>query len=151
HEQFAVLVELEHLMALRRADGSADRSGRSAARTASRLSTAGCRGAATATGGCTTSSTCCRTAGRTSCRTSGPAALTWPIVVAVGDPDVVVAINEQAVRKHDNARAEALDQFAVLVEVQDGIEVRHLPCRRVVAAVRAAPIENPHGLPIAID
>jgi hypothetical protein len=50
-----------------------------------------------------------------------------------------------------SGRAEALDQFSALIEMQDRIEIRHLAGGRVVAAVGAAAVENPDRLAVLVD
>ncbi len=57
--------------------------------------------------------------------------------VAVGDPDVVLRIDEEAVREKQFARAEGLHVAPMLVEFHDGIDVAAL------AAVGAAAFGNP--------
>src|SRR5581483_7124066 len=64
---------------------------------------------------------------------------------AVGDPDVVVGVDEDAVRKREDAGAEALDQLAGRIEVQDRIE------RRVRAGVRAAAFGDPDASSVLVD
>src|SRR4029079_4858202 len=43
---------------------------------------------------------------------------------ALGDPHVALVIDEEAVRPVEETRAEALDQIAVQVELQDRIDFR---------------------------
>src|SRR5262249_54236072 len=148
-QQLAVLVELEDLMSLGRTSGRAHRSGRSA--TGSRCAPATSTGSSSCRSGTTAGTTGCTARTGRCCATGGPAALAGTAVVAIGHPCVFVAVNEQAMREHDDPGAEALNQLAVFVEVQDRIEIRHLPRRRVVAAVCAAAIEDPHRFAIAID
>ena len=61
------------------------------------------------------------------------------IVLVVGDPDVVVAIDVNAVGRHEEPGAKALDQPAGRVEVKNGIDRR----RFEAGAVAAAPVGDP--------
>src|SRR5262249_24806968 len=58
----------------------------------------------------------------------------------VGDPDVAVLVDVDAVGKEDLAGAEALEQLASLIELHDRVGSRPR------AAVRAAPFADPDAL-----
>src|SRR6185295_17243962 len=64
---------------------------------------------------------------------------------AVGDPDVAVAVDVNAVRPHEHARAEALDESSCRVEFLDRRDVG------ADAVLIAAAIERPDAPPVAID
>src|SRR5262249_10071152 len=95
-QQLAVLVELEHLMSLGRTSCGAHRSCRPAASSGGASGTTGC--SASWCSGSAAGTTCCAASTARRCATpgtGGTAALARTVVVAVRDPDVAVAIDEQ--------------------------------------------------------
>src|SRR6266850_5543239 len=84
--------------------------------------------------------------GATGC-TSAAAAPTASGTGTIGDPDVALAIDMNAVRRRDQSRAKVRDQIPVGVEFQNRIK------RRADAAVGATPLANPDtgAVPIDVD
>ena len=55
------------------------------------------------------------------------------------------------VREDQHPRAEALDHLARRIEVQHGVERRHLAARAIQAAVLPAALGNPDALAVLVD
>src|SRR4029079_16475384 len=106
-EQLAVGAELVDLVADRRAGTRTDRTAR---RLAARASTSRRRAAPGRTG---------RAAASAARRQRGG-------VLAVGHPDVAVAVDMNPVREDEHARAEARYELAVRVELENRRQVGHL-------------------------
>jgi hypothetical protein len=78
---------------------------------------------------------------------------------AVGDPDITLEVDRQAVREHEHPGAELLHQFAGGIELQDRIEIRtvavedlalaHL--RRRDETLRAAALRDPDAAAVTVD
>ena len=65
----------------------------------------------------------------------------WRIVLAIRDPDVAIAIDEDAMREDEHAFSKTLHQFSR----------RHLAGRAIEAAVLAAAFRDPYGLAVLVD
>ena len=130
-EHLALRAELEHLMSARRA-GKRRRTWcrRWSARCALSGRRSG-RGRAAA-----------RAAATSRCRC---------VVLAVGDPDVPVAVHVDAVREDQQALAEAPHQLARFVELEHRRRLVHLSGRAVEAAVGAASLGDPDRLAVRVD
>src|SRR6185503_17387248 len=74
-----------------------------------------------------------------------PAGAARLVVLPVGHPDVAVPVDVDAVREDHHPRAEALDQRAAAVELQDRIQ------RRAETGVRAAALTDPDRLAVLVD
>ncbi len=83
--------------------------------------------------------------GRRTRRARGEVALT------VGDPHVAVTIDVNAVREHEHALAEARHHLAVRIELEHGVERRHLALRAIPAAVGLAALGNPDAAAVLVD
>src|SRR6185503_10711635 len=73
------------------------------------------------------------------------------VVLTVRDPDVAVAIDVDAVRKHEHPGAEALDELARRIELEHDVDFRELARGTIEAAVGAAPLCDPDGLAVLVD
>src|SRR5438105_5761960 len=108
-------------------------------------------GAGQRTGGAAASLRLTAGGGASGCGT-GPARRARRVVLVVGDPDVAVAIDEDAVRADEESRAETFDQPAVGGVVENRIERRHLAgCGVGDAAVHAAALRHPDALAVLAD
>jgi hypothetical protein len=76
--------------------------------------------------------------GRRSLRTRG-------VILAVGDPHVAIAIDEDAVREHQQSRAEALHELSRRIELQNRRQVR------AGARVRTASFGDPDAATVSVD
>ena len=76
---------------------------------------------------------------------------TRAVVVRVGHPDVAVLVDVNAVGERDHPGAEALHELAGGVELQHGIERRHLTVRRIGAAVHPASFADPDRSAVLVD
>ena len=156
HQQIAFRAELEYLHPLGRTGDGAKRCRRTAsgwcrhACCATRHCRIWRRAAAPAAASDSPCAACCRTSSRRSGSTA--ARQSRRVGLVVGDPDVSVFVDEDAVGRHDHAAAEHLDDAAVLVDVQDRIDGRQLAGGRIGNAVsRAAPFGHPDRLAVLVD
>ena len=67
------------------------------------------------------------------------------LAALVGHPDVALAVDAEAMREVEHAAAEALHEFAGRIELHDRRD------SRLSAVVRAAAVEDPDALAVAID
>ena len=69
----------------------------------------------------------------------------------VGNPDIALRVDVNAVREHEHACTEAGDQLAGLIELEDDVVRRGLAGRRVPARVGAAALGHPDELAVRRD
>src|SRR5262245_3134109 len=73
------------------------------------------------------------------------------VVLPIGNPDVTITVDKDAVWENQDALTETFHELAGGIEFQDRGQIRHLPCGPVQARILTAPLCNPDRSSVFVD